>query len=300
MRPPVILNVVFAVITYTWSCSTTAPSCACITGRIVVLPRASNSNLSRSESRCRTIIKAARHSAGKADSSSETASRSPAEEATATIGDVSITAHAAACSQRSPSRRLTLNPRGAKRDCRRSSCLCGCLRRANCGHWSSRARRGPSRDPSVRHSRGLLVPHSFQLAGEPLRSDWRRIVMHDCLPGRYALFRRVSTARYERALAPSSSLENPCANRLRTSASGAPVRSHNELIARSCLIASLPVSKSELIKTPTVKLTRMLRLSPAAGRRRDTLATLVHQTTHLDALVWRSVTCTAVRVEHPL
>src|SRR5256885_9975262 len=96
--------------------------------------------------------------------------------------------------------------------------------------------------------------------------------MHDCLPGHYALFRRniartldaVSTARYERTLAPSSSLENSCANRLRTSASGTPVRSHNELIARSCLIASLPVSKSELIKTPTVKLTRMLRLSPAA------------------------------------
>ena len=152
------------------------------------------------------------------------------------------------------------------------------------------------------------VPHSFQLAGEPLRSDWRRIVMHDCLPERYALFRRniartldaVSTARYERTLAPSSSLENSCANRLRTSASGAPVRSHNELIARSCLIASLPVSKSELIKTPTVKLTRVLRLSPAAGRRPDTLTTLVHQTTHLDALVWLSVAYTAVRVEHPL
>src|SRR2546430_16726509 len=75
---------------------------------------------------------------------------------------------------------------------------------------------------------------------------------------------------------------NSCANRLRTSASGAPVRSHNELIARSYLIASLPVSKSELIKTPTVKLTRVLRLSPAAGRRPDTLTTLVHQTTHLE------------------
>ena len=185
---------------------------------------------------------------------------------------------------------------------------CAVVFAGGCGHWSSRARRGPSRDPSVRHSGGLLVPHSFQLAGEPLRSDWRRIVMHDCLPGRYALFRRniartldaVSTARYERTLAPSSSLENSCANRLRTSASGAPVRSHNELIARSYLIASLPVSKSELIKTPTVKLTRVLRLSPAAGRRPDTLTTLVHQTTHLDALVWLSVAYTAVRVEHPL
>src|SRR6266853_2220145 len=95
MRPPVILNVVFAVITYTWSCSTTKPSCACITGRIVLLPRTSKSKRSRPESRCWTTIKAAPHSPRRADSSSETASESPAEEATATIVDVSITAHAA-------------------------------------------------------------------------------------------------------------------------------------------------------------------------------------------------------------
>jgi len=59
----------------------------------------------------------------------------------------------------------------------------------------------------------------------------------------------VRTPRYERTLAPSSSRENPCANSLRTSATGAPVRSSSERIARSCLTASLPRSKSELIRT---------------------------------------------------
>ena len=79
------------------------------------------------------------------------------------------------------------------------------------------------------------------------------VVFLDCVSFRRNIARTldaVSTARYERTLAPSSSRENSSANRLRTSASGAPVRSRNELIARSCLRASLLRSKSELTEIP--------------------------------------------------
>ena len=56
--------------------------------------------------------------------------------------------------------------------------------------------------------------------------------------------------RYERTLAPSSRRANSCANKPRTSASEAPLRLRNELIARSCLTASLSGSKSEFIEIP--------------------------------------------------
>src|SRR5579862_5502830 len=48
------------------------------------------------------MIKVAAHSAGRADSSSQTASRSPAEEATATMREESTTAHTATSSWSGP------------------------------------------------------------------------------------------------------------------------------------------------------------------------------------------------------
>lgn len=94
-------------------------------------------------------------------------------------------------------------------------------------------------------------------------------VMHGRPPGHYASFRRNIAhvgRRQDRKVRANSGTrfepENSCVNRLRTSASGAPVRSHNEAIARSCLTASLPGSKSEFIEPPTVKIGAHAKAEP--------------------------------------
>ncbi len=79
----------------------------------------------------------------------------------------------------------------------------------------------------------------------------------------------VRTARYERTLAPSSSRENSFVNRLRTSASGAPVRSRNELMARSCRTASFPGSKGAFIAAHR-ELRGDVEPGPSGGRCGDT------------------------------
>jgi len=71
----------------------------------------------------------------------------------------------------------------------------------------------PSRDLSVRHSGTRFVPHLFDSCVNPF--DLLGAVK-SCSAGHYAAFRgsiartldAVSTARYERTLAPSSSLDN--------------------------------------------------------------------------------------------
>src|ERR1700757_2502657 len=68
----------------------------------------------------------------------------------------------------------------------------------------------------------------------------------------------VSTARYERTFAPNSSRENSCANRRRTCTNGAPVRTCNELIARSCRATSLPGLKRDFIENLILNLRRIL------------------------------------------
>jgi len=111
--------------------------------------------------------------------------------------------------------------------------------------------------------RNLWLPRRLARVPQPLAArieseDATATTVGDVSITAHAAFRRniprtldaVRTARYERTLAPSSSLENSCANRRRTSAGDAPVRSHNELIARSCLAASWPDSKSDFIETP--------------------------------------------------
>src|SRR5580658_10129225 len=97
-------------------------------------------------------------------------------------------------------------------------------------------------------SKGAKQVHLNQLAppGRALLSAWALRLSRRNIA---RTLDAVRTARYERTLAPRPSLEYSCAKRLRTFACGAPVRSHNEVTARSCLTASLSGSKSGLIET---------------------------------------------------
>jgi hypothetical protein len=106
----------------------------------------------------------------------------------------------------------------------------------------------------------LLLPNST-ISGSRLAPQLHGAPLHNA-PFRRNIARTLdtaSTARYERTFAPNSSRENSCANRRRTSTNGAPVRTCNELIARSCRAPSSPGSKRDFIENLILNLRRMLR-----------------------------------------